>query len=188
MKDFKITTSDSPQEWSYWCREKSGNVLEHLARMADAILRLQQGTERETLEENLHPAVWDAIKLVAFSTGHTITGTELGEWREEICTVGSAAFPSVAAALGLEVPNPNLDHNENLREFLTEADACLSLPRSEGRSRLHRALLRAAKEGGSIINSLLERMELVTLGELGWETFVQEARPVVDNLRKLNNL
>lgn len=182
----EIRTSGSTNEWSEWCREKSGNVLQHLARMAEVVRRLPKGPDREELEENLYPAVWDELKLVAFSTGHKLTGKQLGDWREQICEYGESGYELAANGIGLQVRTRHAERNHRIAELLSEGSMCLELPRGEGRTRLHGALLRAAKEGGTIINKLLDRIELVTMGELSWDAYVAEARPLFAELRRLN--
>lgn len=188
MANFEIRITDSSNDWAHWCQEKAGYILENLSRMADVIIRMPAGAEREVLEANLYPAVFDALKMIAFATGHNLTGEELHSWRTQLCSFGSTAYPIIAAGIGLEVRDHHQEHNERLRELLGEADVCLALPRSEGRTRLHVALLKASAEGGAVVNSLLNRIELVTMGELSWEAYVAETRPVLSELKRLNRI
>ncbi len=120
--------------------------------------------------------------------GRDLTGKELLKWTEEIRQYGPPAYALVADDLRLDRSVPYREQNELIRELVAEAEACLALPRGEGRTRLHAVLLRAAPEGGAMVNSLLERIELVTMGELSWEDFVAESRLRIAELKKLNHL
>lgn len=189
MSNREIRATDSSNEWSHWVTEKASNVLKHLSHIATVVRTAElDPTAREDLESELGAALWDTIKLVSFGTGVRITGNQLGDYCEEIATVGGPAYPQVARELGVEIYTPPDERSVDLLEVIKELELCVNLPRSEGRTRLHGALLRVESTGGALIRRLLDGIENVTMGNLAWEEFVPDARNILSALKEKNRL
>jgi hypothetical protein len=115
-----------------------------LAEIAEAAVNLPSGESRETIERHVYEALWDQLKLVAFSTGYEITAEKLDSWRQQLAVEGLAAYPVIAHKIGLSLRNPHVERNESLRTGIAEAEVCIGLSRGDGRTRLHTALTQAA--------------------------------------------
>lgn len=176
QSEFEIRSSDSTYNMSAWCTEKALNVVEALARLVDA-QKSNKTASPEIVSNNLYAALWDATKLLSFSCGAKWSPSD----RDVIFEDGIDGLEKVKIRYGL--PSSVLSRIESTKTLIVLSSELLVSERSVNRTSLHELLDKYGHLTHPILESVRDKLEKVTMGEMEWQTFTTLA---LEELKELN--
>lgn len=188
MERPEIRASNFPHDMGGWCAEKSGHVVHALAHLVDTVRasRALSSSERETVEFEIYDALWNATKLLSFSsggvwsTGDSDLVMERGtQGYEELLVRYGVITETTEARHARESQETTERHRQERLALVSAMRECLELPRHEGRQRMHDLLTRCPGRTRAY-EHLADLTERVTMGELEWDDYVPEARSAID--------
>lgn len=166
-RKYEIMSSQEPYDMAHWCEEKSTNVTKNLSHLIDSInlnVNLPKD-EKERLLDYIYNALWDATKLLAFSTGanwHT-------DDRDIIFNNGYEGYEEIAVRYGILESTKKAEINNSLDSIVNELRTLLDGQRSN-RTIIHELLDKSPLKN-PMIDSVKTYTESVSLGELSWSEY-----------------
>ena len=158
-----------------WCTEKSLHVTETLAYVAEALKGDMSQEVREEMSARVYSALFDATKILSFSCGAT------WNWEDGRSTAenGLAGFANLKDAYNLSGRSAYL---ELQRSFLASIRELVTGPRSPNRTPLYELLEERRSDSSDCYSRLRDTLEKVTMGEITWDDFQDEALRELDVL------
>ncbi|MFZ5586549.1 MAG: hypothetical protein ACOZHQ_11515 [Thermodesulfobacteriota bacterium] len=175
-----VRTPKFPFNMASWCSEKSQSVLFTFTTLLSMINRctdLNQET-REYLQAIISGGIWNGSKLLALSCG--------ADWQpmdaDDIFGKGREGLENILVEYGLLSETSQDRIKWNILQFYISIEALVDGPRVPNRTLLH-ALLAKRELDHSGVTLISELLEKVTMGDLDWDKFVEEAKIIINHVK-----
>lgn len=175
---FQIRASNRPHNMAPWCEEKSEHVLKGLVRLLELAEELKSRLSDEDFERMtclISSIMWDATKLLAFSTG--------GDWTTDDRSLlmqrrGLGLFELLRRYRGLTQGRTIT----RLDDFTNRLRECLSGFRSPGRTLINDLLDSCHPELAkhALIRSISKLTDDLNMGKVSsWQIYVNQVEDVL---------
>lgn len=154
-----------------WCAEKSSHVLQDASRMLDMLA--ESGMDEKTREMfrlHLECIAWDASKLVSFATGADWTPDDA----RAVQTRGYEGYQEVAVRFGILDQTDKQRELTRLSSFIAAVEPLVKGPKAPNRTFIHELLGRTSLKH-PLVTIIADKVELVTMNDLRWESFQEIA-------------
>lgn len=182
-----ITSSKFSHDMGPWCEEKSTFVVRSLASLVDIARKDEEDQSlgiSEKLEERLSilsSALWDATKIMAFACG--------ADWqpshRDLVFEKGFEGYEELAVSYGVLRETSKRRRIRRIHEFVAEYKPLLEGPVSPNRTLIHELLYRC-EVSHPLLEQIADLTENVTMGEMEWKVYIEEARTLLGRLWDAN--
>ncbi len=178
--DYEIKCSQSEFNMAAWCTEKSEYALAALARNVDSIKANPQLDQsfRDSMLSNLWYGISYTTKLLAFGCGVQWDAND----PDVVFENGYHGFETLMVRYGLLAETAQGRKQKTIDHFLLKLESLLAGPRTPNRTFLHE-LLESGYIEHRIVQQIRSQLELVTMGQMQWQTFVENGLGFLEQLK-----
>lgn len=168
QEDHEISATGYQHNMASWCSEKSETVLRAISETLRIAMQEPRSDRMEDIIEALRPAIFNATKLLSFSTG--------AQWSiEDVAAVRDRGLDGLESVLGKYGVLVQTSRQRLIQRDKEIVDLLVGDPHPS-RTLLHEMIASMGRRDPKI-EHLSERLEQVTMGKLSWADFTSEVLP-----------